>query len=92
MMSDPAFTPDMEKALNSYAVPPMPAGFSDRLMARVASDGSRVNKRAIFPSIYESAASNLPLSRENRLVLVAPCRLFGVFCRLTRSLYLPERA
>ena len=36
-MSEPAFTPEMEKALDSYAVPPMPSGFSDRLMARIAS-------------------------------------------------------
>ena len=37
MMSESAFTPEMEKALDSYAVPPMPSGFSDRLMARIAS-------------------------------------------------------
>lgn len=36
-MAEPAFSPEIERALDSYAVPPVPQGFSDRLMARVAS-------------------------------------------------------
>ena len=36
-MSEAAFSPEMDKALNAYVVPPVPAGFSDRLMARLAS-------------------------------------------------------
>jgi hypothetical protein len=35
-MADSAFTPEMQAALDRYAVPPLPPGFSDRLIARIA--------------------------------------------------------
>ena len=35
-MTEPAFSPGIEKALDAYIVPPVPAGFGDRLMARIA--------------------------------------------------------
>lgn len=40
MMAEPAFSVAIERALDSYVVPPIPAGFSDRLMARIASGES----------------------------------------------------
>lgn len=36
-MAEPAFSDEVRKALDSYAVPPVPAGFGERLMARIAS-------------------------------------------------------
>jgi hypothetical protein len=36
-MAEPEFSSDVSKALNAYVVPPLPTGFSDRLMARVAA-------------------------------------------------------
>lgn len=35
MMAEPEFSPEIRKALDSYAVPPLPGGFADRLMARI---------------------------------------------------------
>lgn len=34
-MAEPEFSSDIRKALDAYVVPPLPAGFSDRLMIRV---------------------------------------------------------
>lgn len=34
-MSTPAFPPQIEAALDSFTVPPLPAGFADRLLARL---------------------------------------------------------
>jgi hypothetical protein len=34
-MAEPEFSNDVRKALDAYVVPPLPTGFSDRLMARV---------------------------------------------------------
>ncbi len=34
-MADPEFSPEIRKALDSYAVPPLPTGFTDRLLARI---------------------------------------------------------
>jgi hypothetical protein len=36
-MTERAFAPTVEKALDSYVVPPLPEGFTDRLMARLSS-------------------------------------------------------
>lgn len=55
-MAEPAFSPEMEKALNGYAVPPIPTGFSDRLMARITSGDTAAN----------TAAVGLPVSRLRR--------------------------
>lgn len=66
-MSDPAFTPDMEKALNSYAVPPMPAGFSDRLMARVAS-GDTGSATIAIPELPARRRTPSPWRRTSRIV------------------------
>lgn len=34
-MAEPEFSPEVRKSLDSYAVPPLPAGFADRLLARI---------------------------------------------------------
>lgn len=36
-MAEPAFPPGVRHALDSYTVPPLPPGFSDRLMARIST-------------------------------------------------------
>lgn len=40
MMAEPAFSVAIERALDSYVVPPVPIGFADRLMARIANGES----------------------------------------------------
>lgn len=56
MMAEPAFSREMEKALDAYAVPPVPQGLSDRLMARIASGDTGVN----------ATSTALPASRLRR--------------------------
>ena len=56
MMAEPAFSAEIEKALDAYTAPPVPAGFSDRLMARITSGDTAAN----------TAAGALPVSRLRR--------------------------
>lgn len=56
-MAKPAFTPEIEKALDAYTVPPVPKGFSDRLMTRIASGDTGV----------EGASAGLPPLRTRRV-------------------------
>lgn len=56
MMVEPAFSPQTEKALDAYALPSVPQGFSERLMARIASGDTDVN----------AAPVTLPVSRQRR--------------------------
>ena len=66
-MTEPAFSPEMKQALDAYTVPPMPAGFNDRLMARVASgDTGAVDAATHLPSPRRRAAS--PWRRTSRIV------------------------
>lgn len=55
-MVEPAFTPEIERALHAYAVPPIPQGFSDRLMARITSSETGISDESVA----------LPTSRTNR--------------------------
>jgi hypothetical protein len=67
MMAEPAFSPEIEKALDAYAVPPMPTGFSDRLMARIASgDTGLVDTAAHLP--LPRARKSSPWRRTSRIV------------------------
>jgi hypothetical protein len=67
MMAEPAFSPEMKKALDAYAVPPMPAGFSDRLMARVVSgDTGGFDVAAHVP--LPRARRSSPWRRTSRIV------------------------
>lgn len=66
-MTEPAFSPELEKALNSYAVPPTPAGFSDRLMARIAS-GDTGSTAAAIPELPARRRSPNPWRRTSRIV------------------------
>jgi hypothetical protein len=67
MMAEPAFTPEMEKALDGYAFPPVPVGFSDRLMARITSGDTGESDPAIaLPSLRARRAS--PWRRTSRLI------------------------
>lgn len=66
-MSDPAFSPEMEKALNGYAVPPMPAGFSDRLMARIES-GDTGTIAKTMPELPARRRTPSPWRRTSRIV------------------------
>lgn len=66
-MTEPAFSPQMEKALDSYTVPPVPSGFTDRLMARISSgDTGAVDTAALLPAPRRRAAS--PWRRTSRIV------------------------
>lgn len=66
-MADPAFTPEMTKALDSYAVPALPAGFSDRLMARIASgDAGQAATMVAAPSARKRPVS--PWRRTSRII------------------------
>jgi hypothetical protein len=56
MMAEPAFSLEIEKALDAYTVPPVPAGLSDLLMARIASGDTGMNV----------AGGALPTSRTRR--------------------------
>lgn len=66
-MTDPAFSPEMEKALNAYAVPPAPAGFSDRLMARIAS-GDTGTVATAMPELPARRRTPSPWRRTSRIV------------------------
>jgi hypothetical protein len=67
MMAEPAFSPEMEKALDGYAVPPVPAGFSDRLMARIAGGDTSANDAAVtLPPLRPRRAS--PWRRTSRII------------------------
>lgn len=66
-MTEAAFSPDMEKALDAYVVPPVPAGFSERLMARLASgDTGPVDTATPLPLPSRRTAS--PWRRTSRIV------------------------
>lgn len=66
-MTEPDFSPEMKKALNSYAVPPAPAGFSDRLMARIASGDTGTAATAI-PELPARRRTPSPWRRTSRIV------------------------
>lgn len=66
-MTEPAFSPGIEKALDAYIVPPVPAGFGDRLMARIAiGDAGQVSPAATELPARHRAAS--PWRRTSRIV------------------------
>lgn len=66
-MTEAAFSPEMEKALNAYVVPPVPARFSDRVMDRLASgDTGPVDTTTSLPLPRLRKAS--PWRRTSRIV------------------------
>lgn len=66
-MTEAAFSPEMEKALDAYVVPPVPAGFSDRLMARIAGGESEpVDTATPLPTPSRRTAS--PWRRTSRTI------------------------
>ncbi len=66
-MAEPAFSPEIEKALDAYAVPPMPKGFSDRLMTRIASgDTGLVDTAPHLP--LPRARKSSPWRRTSRII------------------------
>lgn len=66
-MTEPAFSPGIEKALDAYIVPPVPAGFGDRLMARIAScdTGQAAAAMTELPSRRRSIS---PWRRSSRII------------------------
>lgn len=64
MMAKPTFSPEIEKALDAYAVPPIPQGFSDRLMARIVSGDTGAS--VALPTSRPRGAS--PWRRTGRIV------------------------
>jgi polyhydroxyalkanoate synthesis regulator phasin len=65
-MTEAAFSPDMEKALDTYVVPPVPAGFADRLIARIASGDTGSVDVAPLPLPSRRVAS--PWRRTSRII------------------------
>ncbi len=65
-MTEPDFSPEMKKALNSYTVPPAPAGFSDRLMARIAS-GDTGTVATAMPELPARRRTPSPWRRTSRI-------------------------
>ena len=66
-MTEPAFSPEIENALDAYAVPPMPRGFSDQVMARIASgDTGAIDTAVPPPALRRRIAS--PWQRTSRIV------------------------
>ena len=66
-MADPAFSSEIEKALNAYTVPPVPPGLSDRLMARIAGGDTGVNVAGVaLPTSRTRRAS--PWRRSGRII------------------------
>jgi hypothetical protein len=69
MMAEPAFSLEIEKALDAYTVPPVPAGLSDRLMAQIASGDTGVNVGAVaLPTSRTRRAS--PWRRSGRIISI----------------------
>lgn len=66
-MADPAFTPEMTKALDSYVVPTLPTGFSDRLMARIAS-GDTGQAAAMVTALSARKRPSNPWRRTSRII------------------------
>ncbi len=66
-MAEPAFSPEIEKALDAYAVPPMPKGFSERLMARIASGDTGLADTAAHLPLPRARKSS-PWRRTSRIV------------------------
>lgn len=50
-MSDPAFPPHIQSALDRLVVPPLPHGFGDRLAARIATGDLPTDSAATSPSL-----------------------------------------
>lgn len=66
-MAEPAFSPEMETALDAYAVPPVPAGFSDRLMARIVGADTGVDASAVPIPVARPRHTN-PWRRTSRII------------------------
>ncbi len=66
-MTEPALSADMKMALDGYIVPPVPSGFGDRLMARIASGDTGQTATAIteWPSRRRSIS---PWRRTSRII------------------------
>lgn len=67
MMAEPAYSPEFEKALDAYAVPSVPSGFSDRLMARIAVGDTGVLDAATHVPLPRARKSS-PWRRTSRIV------------------------
>lgn len=65
-MTEADFSPEMKKALNSYAVPPAPTGFSDRLLARIAS-GDTGTVATAMPELPARRRTPSPWRRTSRI-------------------------
>lgn len=66
-MAESAFSPEVKKALDAYAAPPLPNGFSERLMVRIASgDTGLVDTAAHIP--LPRARKSSPWRRTSRIV------------------------
>lgn len=67
MMAEPAFSTEIATALDSYSVPPVPAGFSERLMARIARGDTGTSAAQVgLPAPRPRRAS--PWRRTSRIV------------------------
>ncbi len=67
MMAEPLFTTTVQKALDAYTVPPVPQGFSDRLMARIANGDTGVETMSLAIPFGRPRHSN-PWRRSSRIL------------------------
>lgn len=65
-MTEPVFSPEINEALNAYVVPPVPAGFAQRLMARISNGDIGPVDVAPMPSPNRRLSS--PWRRTSRIV------------------------
>jgi hypothetical protein len=65
-MAEPLFSAQMNEALNAYVVPPVPTGFSDRLMARIARADTEGNDSPLLPAARRRPSS--PWRRTSRIM------------------------
>ena len=67
MMAEPFFTPNVRQALDAYTVPPVPQGFADGLMSRIADGDTGVETTSLaIPS--GSPRRSSPWRRSSRIL------------------------
>ena len=67
-MAEPEFSDEVLKALDSYAVPPVPVGFGERLMARIASGDTGAVESAEAPPLPSRRRTTSPWRRSSRII------------------------
>lgn len=68
-MAEPEFSPEVRKALDSYDVPPLPAGFAARLLARIETgDTASIAPATGFANRFRSRGAGGAWRRSTRII------------------------